>query len=137
MQAQGFSLMELMIVVVIIGILGAVAMPMYQGYTRRAHFAEVVHATAPYKLAVAECYQIYGALTDCNAGERGIPSAINLSESNTLVGTLQVEQGVITVTPKQAQGFTASDSYVLTPQANAHHLTWTTSGGAVSAGYAK
>ena len=52
---QGFTLIELMIVVAIIGILAAVAIPSYQNYTNKAKFSEVVNATAPFKAAVEEC----------------------------------------------------------------------------------
>ncbi len=52
---QGFTLIELMIVVAIIGILAAVAIPSYQNYTKKARFTEIVQATSPFKLAVEEC----------------------------------------------------------------------------------
>ena len=64
---QGFTLIELMIVVAIIGILTVIAMPTYQRYTIRAQVAEGLNLTAPFKTAVAEFYSANGAFPADNA----------------------------------------------------------------------
>jgi type IV pilus assembly protein PilA len=79
-KQQGFTLIELMIVVAIIGILAAIALPAYQTYTNRAKFSEVVSATGSVKTAIELCGQtVTAAASDfgaaCSEGFNGVVSA--------------------------------------------------------------
>lgn len=70
---KGFTLIELMIVIAIIGLLAALGLPMYQDYTVRAKVTELILAATPAKTAVAEAVQTAGAM----------PSALSLGTQNS------------------------------------------------------
>lgn len=95
-QAQkGFTLIELMIVVAIIGILAAVALPQYRTYTSRAKAANAITVGDAYKSAVALCIQEKGGVkAGCNLSTNGIPATVATKE----VASVAVEDGDITLT---------------------------------------
>ena len=57
-QSSGFTLIELMIVIAIIGILASMALPLYGNYTKRAKFTEVIAAVEPVKQGIETCLQV-------------------------------------------------------------------------------
>lgn len=83
-KQAGFTLIELMIVVAIIGILAAVALPAYQDYTRRAEFTETITGTGALKTAIEVCVQSQGLANSglCTAGNNGVPA--NVAAANVV-----------------------------------------------------
>jgi len=129
---KGFTLLEMMIVIAIIGILISIVLPSYQRYTQRARFSEITQAIAPYKIGVEECYQITDDLKNCQTGQGGMPDAIG--QGLGLVNTLTVKSGIIMVIPKKKSGILASDTLILTPSIQNNTIHWKQSGGAVQRG---
>jgi type IV pilus assembly protein PilA len=125
---QGFTLIELMIVVAIIGILAAIAVPQYQNYVTKARWADLNTATAPFKQAISQCLQEnQGTLTSCDsAAEVGVtePSGAALGNMVSLVvGT----GAAITVVGNSSVG---GCTVVWTPQVSPSKVAW----GAVTSG---
>lgn len=108
-KTHGFSLIELMIVVSIIGILAMIAIPSYQHYTKRARFAEVITTADVFKTAVALALQEGTLMDDINDGKYGIPPR---PKSSRNLASLMVEHGVITATATEAAG---GATYILKP----------------------
>ena len=122
-KEQGFTLIELMIVVAIIGILAAVALPAYQNYTNRAKVTEALSVAAAAKLAVAETFTSTGALPTTNA-EAGLPVAANIN--GTDVEKVEVgASGIITVTMRASTNTVLSTKTVtLEPTTSDGSITW-------------
>lgn len=127
-KQKGFTLIELMIVIAIIGILAAIAVPQYQQYQRRAAFSDVISRTTAYKTAVEECMQTNnGVLTSCDGGSGNIPANIAAAEGR--IATLTVTDGVILATAVATGGLNG-ETYQATPavSGSGSAVTWTIAG---------
>ena len=150
---KGFTLIELMIVVAIIGILAAVAIPAYSDYTKKAKLTELVQSTAALKTDVESCIQENnGDENLCDGGSNGVgqnlysdATAGGASSTGTCNGTQtgylsgtkivnckEVTNGVIKVwsskTVVSNRAGTAGLSYILTPTVGSAGVSWSSTG---------
>ncbi len=133
-KQQGFTLIELMIVVAIIGILAAVALPAYQNYTNRAKFSEAVLAVTPYKTAIELAVQTKnpGAKTDLDAKSLGIPDDITVSATDHGV---VVADGKVTVTWRNDSSPLDGITYTLEADGVTPPVQWTEGGTCLTNGF--
>ncbi|MBO7081267.1 MAG: pilin [Neisseriaceae bacterium] len=134
---KGFTLIELMIVVAIIAILAAIALPAYQDYTRRSRVTEGLSLAAGSKTAVAEYFSSHSEWPSSN-------SAAGLAEAGQIKGNAvnkvevggEEDDGVITVTfNEKVAGKGSTATIILSPSETSGSFAWDCKGGSLDPKY--
>jgi len=135
---QGFTLIELMIVVAIIGILAAVAIPAYQDYTIRAKITEAMSIASQAKTAVSEYYISQGSMP-ADQATAGLDTAASYATSvvqQMSYARTSATVGVITMDILAIGGDTvAGDDFTLTGTGSSTGVTWVCAAGSIDAKY--
>jgi len=129
-RQHGFTRTEWLIIVVVLGILGASLVPAYKNYTIRPKFSEVMVTMAPYKAAIETCVKngtcvTDGSLAGLGVGKLGVPPSI----STTYMARVAVSpNGIITATASNKGGL-AGETFILSPTLSKNgQITWAVSG---------
>jgi len=129
-QQQGFTLIELMIVVAIVAILAGVGMPTYQTYTQRAQFTEIIAATGPAKTSLEVCVQTGGTNASCTSqAENAVSGAFNSDIVTSVTPVLNASGALITAT-----GEGTGATYILTGNRTGNRIVWVKGGTCVDLG---
>jgi type IV pilus assembly protein PilA len=131
---KGFTIIELMIIVGIVGILASLAIPAYSLYQNRARFSEALLAIGDYRssILVAAQKERFSSVNDVDAGTNGIsPAQVQAATTHGI----DVVDGTITVTWRTDGTALAGETYSLTAQGVVPPIQWVKGGSCVASGY--
>lgn len=123
---KGFTLIELMIVVAIIGILAAIAIPQYQDYVTRSRWSDNITSVAALKMAIAQCTQENsGAVGSCDTAAKLLATVGYPGTQNPTNGTVAITPATAAIVITGAGALaTPACTVTLTPTVGSNVVTW-------------
>jgi len=120
---QGFTLIELMIVVAIIGILAAIGLPAYQDYTKRTYVSEGLSLASAAKTAVTEYYAVHG-VWPANSAAAGLPRSTSIKSDAVYAVWVERNNGIVVIRYTSRVNAGRKSHIQLRPTDNQGSISW-------------